>query len=105
MKQILLALLIGLVAGVIDIIPMIIMKLDRMFTLSALTMWIVVGLLVSKTNLVPFGWLNGMVVTLLVFLPLSFLIFRLDGGAIIKVLIITTILGTGVGAVSGLLIK
>ena len=94
--------LIGLAAAVIDTVPMIIRKLDMMFILSAASTWIVLGLLIPSVRFVGMNWLNGVIVALLVVLPLSFLIAKLDRGALPQVIGTTILLGAGVGFATGL---
>ena len=51
MKKIPLGLLLGTIAGIIDIIPMIIQKLTWNANLSAFTHWVIVGFLIAASNL------------------------------------------------------
>lgn len=90
-------LLIGLAAAAIDTIPMLIKKLDTMFILSAVSTWVIVGLLAPITKLVQIGWLNGLIIALMVFLPMLFLIIRLDKQALPQIVITTVVLGAAVG--------
>jgi hypothetical protein len=46
MNEILIALGIGVMAGLIDIIPMLILKTDKMANLSAFSHWVVLGLII-----------------------------------------------------------
>lgn len=105
MNYFLISILIGLAAAIIDTIPMVIKKLDIMFILSAFTLWIVVGIFVPKVQFASFQTLNGLIIALLLFLPLSFLIYKLDKNAFAQVIISTVILGCLVGFFSGLFIK
>ena len=51
MKKIKLGLILGFVAGLIDITPMIIQKLTWDANLSALTMWTIVGFFISTIDI------------------------------------------------------
>lgn len=104
MSKILISLIIGLIAAIIDVVPMIIKRLDLKYILSAFTMWIVMGLLVYEVNYSKFSTVNGLITALLVYLPMSFLIFKLDKSAIIQVSVTTIFLGCLVGYFSGVLI-
>ena len=97
MKQFLLSLAIGLVAAVIDITPMIIKKLDPMFIAGAFCMWIVTAIITPWVRWTDYSWLNGMIVAVLIFIPILFLIIRLDKTAIPQVFLTTLILGSAVG--------
>ncbi|MCD4770064.1 MAG: hypothetical protein K8R35_07860 [Bacteroidales bacterium] len=46
MNDFVIALLIGLIAGIIDVIPMIIMKLEKVANISAFTHYFVLGLII-----------------------------------------------------------
>lgn len=97
MNSTIIVILIGVVAGIIDIIPMFIKKLDRLFILSAFLFWCVNSFITSRVILIPNSTINGLCVTALLFLPLSFLIYRVDREAIIPVILTTTVLGLLVG--------
>ena len=105
MNSFTISLCIGLAAAVIDIIPMIIKRLDKLFILSAFTMWIFVGIANGMLNIVETPVLNGLAVALMFFLPLSFLIFRQDNSAFLQICITTVLLGSLVGAGTGIFIK
>lgn len=105
MKNLLLALLIGSLAGIIDIIPMIIKKLDKYFIFSAFLFYLVLGLFNYKIHIATYSWLNGLVVGLILFIPQFFLIYKLDRPALPIILINTVILSSGVGLLTGLIIK
>jgi hypothetical protein len=105
MKGFLLSLLIGLIAAVIDIAPMVIRKMDKFFIASAFFVWIILGIFIPKINFVSNSSLNGIVVAVLFILPMSFLIYKLDRKGLPIVIITTIILGCGVGFFSGLFIK
>ncbi|MDR3236963.1 MAG: hypothetical protein LBT84_00505, partial [Spirochaetia bacterium] len=78
MKNYMVSLLIGVVAAIIDTAPMIIRKMDKFFIISAFLVWIILGLFIPKINFVPISFLNGIIVSVLFVLPMTFLIYRLD---------------------------
>lgn len=97
MKQYLLSILIGIIIGTIDILPMILRKLDKMFIFSAFSMWLIAGILITKTDFTSYGFLNGIILASLLALPLLFLIIRLDRNAIPQIIITTIFLGALLG--------
>jgi hypothetical protein len=105
MEAFLVSLLIGLVAAAIDVTPMLIRKLDRWFVLSAFVFWLAAGLLIPRVKLVPWPWLSGLIVSVLLVAPLLPLIAKMDRPAVPMVAVTTLVLGTAVGWVSGLLIR
>ncbi len=105
MNNLIISILIGLVAALADIVPMLIKKLDKLFILSAFTMWLIIGIVNTFFRIVDNSILNGLIITSLFFIPLSFLIFRQDNSAFFQICITTVILGILIGFSSGTLIK
>jgi len=105
LKHYFISIAVGVIAGTIDIIPMIIKKLDIMFILSAFSMWIFASLLTSACRFTSIHWLNGIITALMLFIPLLFLIIRLDKTALPQVIITTLLLGSAIGVSNYLLIK
>jgi hypothetical protein len=93
-KKILTGLLIGLIAGIIDVIPMIIQKLPWNANLSALTLWIVTGLFLGITSFKVKGILKGLIIAFLILLPNLFIIGLNDPLSLIPVFAMTLILGS-----------
>ncbi|TIH13011.1 hypothetical protein D0S45_15925 [Marinifilum sp. JC120] len=99
MNEILLALLIGCVAGIIDIAPMIKQRLGIFAISSAFTQWLVLGLLIPNANLFGLsGWANGMTIAVLTALPIIILVAENDKKAVPIILSMSAILGSAVGA-------
>jgi len=101
MKNIFISVILGMAVGGIDIIPMIIKKLDKLFILSAFFMWVAVGILVPMINMTGIFWADGILVSLLVYAPLLFLILRLDHRAIPQTTLTTLLLGALTGVLKG----
>ncbi len=97
MNDIFIALGIGITAGIIDIIPMILQKLDRSATLSAFVHWVVLGLIIPYVswNIAP--WFKGSLIALLTAIPIMIIIYPQDKKAIIPMTLFSIILGAGVG--------
>ena len=105
MNNFIISICIGLGAALIDIAPMLVKKLEKPFILSAFTMWLFIGVVNAQLRVFESSVLNGLLVTLLFFIPLSFLIFRQDNSAFIQICVTTTILGSAVGLVTGFLVR
>jgi len=93
MKKVIVGALSGLVAGIIDMIPMMLQKLTWDANLSALTMWIVVGIFISTIDWKINSVLKGVFVSLLVLLPTAILIGWKEPMSLIPITIMTIILG------------
>jgi len=100
MKDFLFSIVLGIAVGTIDIIPMIIKKLDTLFVLSAFFMWITVGILVPKMDVTGIFWADGILTAILVYIPLLFLILRLDRQALPQITLTTLILGALTGGLN-----
>ncbi len=96
-KQTKKGLLIGLVAGIIDVIPMIIQGLTWDANLSAFSMWLVIGLLMPNLNLGFKGVKKGLLVSFLVLLPNLFIIGWDEPISLVPIGVMTLILGSLVG--------
>ncbi|MDR1149086.1 MAG: hypothetical protein LBK66_10690, partial [Spirochaetaceae bacterium] len=95
---------IGLIAAVIDTVPMILRKTDKFFVLSAFFTWIILGIFIPKINFVSISFLNGIIAAVLFVLPMTFLIYKLDPKGLPIVIATTIILGGGAGFFSKLFI-
>ena len=97
MNKYLKGLLIGAVAGVIDVIPMLMQKLSWDANLSAFAMWVVVGYLVSAVDLKINSVLKGILIAFLALLPTAIIIGAKEPVSLIPIGVMTLILGAGVG--------
>jgi len=100
MNNILIALIIGVIAGIIDVIPMIIQKLDRFSNLSAFSHWVILGLIIPFVDWNIEPWIKGLIIGELSGIPIMILVFKEDKKAIIPMIIFSAILGIGV-AIAG----
>lgn len=93
MKKMKIGLLLGIAAGIIDVIPMIMQNLTWDANISAFTMWIVVGFLISTIDLKLNPIIKGILIAFLVLLPNAILIGCKEPISLIPIVIMTTILG------------
>jgi hypothetical protein len=100
MNGILTALLIGIVAGIIDVIPMIIQKMNKTANLSAFFHWVVLGLIIPfvSWNIAP--WLKGLIIAEISAVPILFIVAAEDKKAIIPIAAMSAVLGIAV-AIAG----
>ena len=97
MKKYKLGIFLGIVAGIIDILPMIAQKLTWDANLSAFSLWVVCGFLISSSNLKINGILKGVGISTLVLLPTAFLVGWKQPSALIPIMAMTLLLGSGLG--------
>jgi hypothetical protein len=92
-KKITTGILLGLIAGIIDVIPMLIQKLSWDANLSALSMWIIVGFFVSTIELRINSVIKGILIAFLVLFPSAILIGFKEPMSLFPISIMTLILG------------
>jgi hypothetical protein len=96
-KKITTGIIIGALAGAIDLIPMLLQGLTWDANLSAWFLWIVTGFMISTSNLKINAALKGALLALLCFLPSSFIIGWKKPLSLIPILIMTIVLGSLAG--------
>ena len=98
MREILLTLLIGSIIGLIDILPMIKMKLDKYAISSAFTFYFVMPFIIFNLNILNnLWWLKGGLITLILSIPTLILISKADKKSIIPISVMAIILGSIIG--------
>ena len=99
MNDFLIAIIIGLIAGLIDTIPMMIQKLDKRDTISAFVHYFALGLIIPFVNWGITPWITGIVIALFTSIPIMIIVYPRDKKAIIPMIVFTLILGAGIGIV------
>jgi len=97
MNDFLIAGLIGIIAGLIDIIPMIIQKLNKRDSISAFLHYFALGLIIPFVNFGIAPWITGIVIAILTSIPIMIIVYPRDKKAIIPMIIFSLILGAGIG--------
>ena len=100
MNDILIALVIGIIAGIIDVTPMIIQKMEKSANLSAFSHWVVLGLIIPFVSWDIAPWLKGLIIAELSAIPVLFMVAANDKKAILPITIMSAILGVAV-AIAG----
>jgi hypothetical protein len=104
-KKTLTGLLIGLAAGTIDAVLMIIQNLTWDAILGAISMWIIMGFFLSVTQLKIKGVLKGLLISFLVLIPNLFIIGWKEPVSLVPILIMTAFLGALTGFVYQRIVK
>lgn len=99
MSKILVGIMAGTVAGVLDLVPMLAQKLTWDANLSAFLLWVISGFLISITNLKLPPVLKGVVISFLVLTPSAVLIGWKEPLSLLPISIMTLILGGLLGYV------
>lgn len=96
-KRLQTGLLLGLVAGIIDVIPMILQHLTWDANLSAFSMWIVIGFFIAITQFSIKGMGKGLLISFCILLPSLFIIGWKEPASLIPIITMTAILGSLLG--------
>jgi hypothetical protein len=105
MEKFLIALGIGVAAGIVDVTPMIIQKLDKTANWSAFVHWVVLGLIIPFVEWGFQPWLKGLIIGLLATLPVMIIVSPKDKKALIPMILFSACLGVGVGVAGSIFIK
>jgi len=104
-KKVIKGTFLGVIAGIIDITPMIIQNLPLNSILSAFCMWVALGFLINTSTLKINGVLKGLLLSFLVLLPTAILIAQAEPVSLIPIGIMTVILGALLGFASDKIVE
>jgi len=93
MKKILTGIFIGIIAGILDVIPMIIQRLTWDANISAFSMWVIIGFITATIDLKVNSIIRGILIAFLVLFPCAVLIGWKEPVSLIPIIIMTLILG------------
>ncbi len=97
MNDLLTALIIGVVAGLLDALPMVFQKMDRMAVLSAFFHWVVLGVVIPFVDWAMAPWLKGLVLAELFAVPVVLMVVRDEPKAVLPITVMSALLGAAVG--------
>lgn len=96
-RKVLIGIFLGFIAGIIDVIPMIIQKLTWDANISAFCMWIVIGFLLTIIDLKIKSIIKGILISFIVLLPTAIIIGWKEPISLLPISIMTLILGSLLG--------
>jgi hypothetical protein len=97
MNNIFIALIIGFSAAIIDVIPMIIQRVDKYACISAAVQWVALGLIIPYVDWNMQPWLKGLLIGEMAALPILILVFAKEPKSVIPIIIFSAVLGAAVG--------
>ena len=100
-QKIFVSLAIGVVAGVLDVTPGLIQGVDLRITLTGFSFWVVMGPTIAFISLPVKDWLKGLLVASLLAIPGTILMSAIDPDTVIPMIIVTIVLGSRVGFLTG----
>ncbi len=98
MKEFILTAVIGILAGAIDVVPMIKMKLDKHAIASAFVFYLILPFIIFNVDI--FGmiwWLKGGVISLALALPVIIIVAKENKNSVPPMLVMSAVLGTIIG--------
>ena len=101
MNRLTIALLIGALAGLLDVLPMIAMGSNMSEMASAFLHWVVLGFVIAYIELPLPSWAKGLIVGLAAAIPVIAMVVGNDPQAPLPIIVFSAILGAGVGAATG----
>jgi hypothetical protein len=90
---------IGALAGIVDVIPMLLQNLTWDANLSAFFFWVASGFVIATADVPLKGAAKGIAVSYLLLVPLAFLIGWANPMNLAPIVVMTLILGAAVGIV------
>ena len=98
MRNILFTVLIGCIVGLIDILPMLKMKLDKYAISSAFMFYFIMPFIIFNIKILEnLWWIKGGIITLVLSIPTIIIISKADRKSIIPIASMAIILGTLIG--------
>jgi len=95
-----LTVLIGCIAGIIDILPMLKMKLDKYAILSAFSFYFIMPFIIFNIKFLEnIWWLKGGFITFVLSIPTIIIISKMDKKSILPIASMAIILGSIIGIV------
>ena len=104
-RKILIGLGVGVCAGVLDVIPMVLQQLSWDANLSAFCMWVVIGFMIATSALRLPGAVKGLLLSFITILPCAVLIGWKEPFTLLPVAGMTAVLGALSGLVIGALTR
>jgi hypothetical protein len=101
MSRLVKALLIGALAGIVDVLPMIAMGTTTEAIVSAFLHWVFLGFVITYLVLPVRYWMKGLLVGLAAAVPVVALVSGEDPKALVPIFAFSAVLGAAVGAATG----
>ena len=100
-KKLLVSLLIGVLAAIIDITPGVMRGIDITITFTGFTFWVLMGPTIAFVSLPMKDWLKGLVVASLLSIPGTILMSLVDPSTRLPMFLLALALGSLVGFLTG----
>lgn len=100
MRIFLLTFLIGIVAGTIDVLPMVKMKLDKYALFAAFIFYFIMPFIIFNINILEnIWWIKGGIITFILVIPTIIIASKENKFSILPITIMSIIIGSLIGIV------
>lgn len=96
-KKLMVALIVGLIAGGLDLIPLIMVGAPMLNMVSIVAFWVVTSYFVANIELVKNGAINGLILSTLNMIPMVIVIYTINPKDFLPMLSMAVLLGPLVG--------
>jgi hypothetical protein len=97
MQKLFIALSIGLAAGILDVIPMLLKKAPLNAWLVPMVHWVIVGVLIAYAKMPLPNWATGLIVALLTTLPTLITYSQTKPQSVLPIAIVSIVFGAIIG--------
>jgi hypothetical protein len=97
MEKTKLGVLLGIIAGIVDVLPMLAQHLTWDANLSAFSFWVVSGFFIAVTDIKLKGLIKGVSISLIILLPSAILIGWNSPFTLVPIVTMTLVLGSLLG--------
>ncbi|MDR1182024.1 MAG: hypothetical protein LBL13_08615 [Bacteroidales bacterium] len=98
MNILFIGIIIGIVAGALDALPMIIKKLDRKDTVSSFVQWFFASIVIALVDIPEVAWwLEGSIIGVALAIPIVIIVSKTDKKSVPVILITSIVLGALAG--------
>ncbi|MFZ5642311.1 MAG: hypothetical protein ACOY46_01825 [Bacillota bacterium] len=97
MNRFIYSLFIGVVVGIIDIIPMLVQGLDWYSNASAFFHWVITSFIIFHININIVSWLKGLVIGEILGIPIIILVLQKEPVSALIIVGMSAVLGSLVG--------
>jgi hypothetical protein len=105
MKNNMIAMLIGLLVGLIDLIPLVLVGAPLLNMLSIVTFWIITAVFIANITFFKNALINGLMISIMNMLPLVMVIYTINPKDFLPMLSMAVLLGPLAGYLNKRFIK
>jgi hypothetical protein len=102
MKNVFIGLIIGMLAGLFYIVPLLYHKLNKKDFLYAFLYWVVLGIVIPLIDIGMDPWMKGFLIGEIATIPLMIIFHKIDKSSIVSTILFSGMIGVGVSLVGAI---